>query len=100
MAQSTESTMLTKEEALQRLDECAALEPNWDSYDAPVPDAQSILHGKRAVELAFELSYPPDWVGPDAMGGVGLTWMNGKDGGSLNIDNESSDEEDGAVLCL
>ena len=56
----------------------AALEPGWDSYDAPAPSSQVLSAAKGFLEVLRKAGKTPTRLSPSVVGGVGFTFRNGE----------------------
>lgn len=67
---------LQLDEARDQLSSSAVLAPNWDSYGAESPNAQSREDAGRILRLLQQLVIAPTRLLPSAEGGIGIVFSN------------------------
>ena len=72
---------------LARIDVLGHLTPNWDSYGASPPNADTLAWARRTVQLADRLSLTPTAIVPSSESGIGIIFRQGRRYGDVEFLN-------------
>ena len=86
---------MTLKELIEKVESFADLRKGWNSYKADGPSALAISVAVDLLRQAEMEDYQADWVGPSAIGGIGIGWKTG-----WHTDAYVEVHNDGKIWCL